>query len=106
MDNFKIIYRILKYLDRNKGDEECDYREISPDVLNIAETQWEQLLISMQEDGYIKGLAYSRKLDEKFPHLARPITPRITLKGMEYLADNTLMKKAANLFRGVVDVVK
>lgn len=106
MENYKIIYKILKYLERNNGNEDCDYRGIMPDALNVAETQWEQLLISMQEDGYIKGLAYSQKLNEKFPHLERPITPRITLKGMEYLADNTLMKKAENLFKGVLDVVK
>ena len=106
MDNFKVIYKILKYLDRNNGNEDCDYREIMPGVLNVAETQWEQILISMQEDGYIKGLAYSQKLGEKFPHLAYPVTPRITLKGMEYLAENTFMKKAANLVKGVTDVVK
>lgn len=105
MDNFKVIYKVLKYLDRNKGDEECDYREISPEVLHVAETQWEQILISMQEDGYIKGLVYSQKMDEKFPHLAYPVTPRITLKGMEYLAENKLMKKAANLVKGVAEVV-
>ncbi len=102
MNDFKIIYRILRFLDRNKGDETCDFRAIYPDALYIPESDWEQILISMQESGYIQGLVYSQKIDEKFPHLGYPVNPRITLKGMEYLAENRLMKKAADLVKGNV----
>lgn len=106
MNNFKVIYRILKELDRNKGDESFDVRCISADTLNISEREWEQLMIELQRAGYIDGIKYSMILGDKFPHIAYPITPRITLKGMEYLADNSLMKKAENIFKGAVDLIK
>ena len=32
-------------------------------------------------------------------------TPRITLKGLEYLQENSLMKKAAELAKGVADII-
>jgi len=31
--------------------------------------------------------------------------PEITLKGLEYLEENTLMKKAANLAKGIKDTI-
>lgn len=106
MNDFKVIYKILRFLEQNMGNESCDLNGISPDALGIAEAGWEQLLIALQEDGYIKGMAYSQTQEDKFPHLARPITPRITLRGLEYLKENSMMKKAEQLFNGVVQMVK
>ena len=31
--------------------------------------------------------------------------PGITLKGLEYLAENSFMKKAANLAKGIKDII-
>lgn len=39
------------------------------------------------------------------PHIEKPIAPVITLKGLEYLNDNTFMKKAANALKGIKDVI-
>lgn len=104
--DFTVIYKILRYLDRNAGNEDCDMRMISAEELGIAEVRWEQIMIELAENGYIKGVAYSQLLGDKFPHLAQPIQPRITLKGMEYLEENGKMKKAAQIIGGIVDMVK
>lgn len=106
MNNFKVIYKILKYLDRNNGNEEYDLNMISAKNLGIAEAKWEQIVIELQKNGYIDGVAYSQNLGDKFPHIACPITPRITLKGMEYLEENNTMKKAGKIINGIVDIVK
>ena len=105
MDNFKAIYRILKELDRHKGDEDFDVGCILPEALRVPETDWEQLMIELARAGYVNGVSYTKALGDKFPHLAYPIAPRITLKGMEYLAENSMMQKAANLAKGIVDIV-
>ena len=34
-----------------------------------------------------------------------PIAPRITLKGLEYLSENSMMKKAADIAKGVLEVI-
>lgn len=106
MDNFKIIYQILKTLDRYKGNEDFDVHSISAETLGVAEPVWEQLLIEMARAGYIDGVRYTQVLGDKFPHIAHPITPRITLRGMEYLAENSLIRKAARMVDGVIDILK
>lgn len=105
MDNFKIIYRILKHLEAAMDYPEADMAAISPQQLGISRERYEQLLILLQDDGYIRGLSVIQTLDELKRRLAYPIEPAITLKGLEYLADNSLMKKAAALLRGIKETI-
>ena len=93
MDNFNAIYKILKLLDKNKGDEEFDYELISAKAMNMKVSDWEQIMIELQMNGFIRGLVYTQDLKNKFPHIVEPIHPQITLKGMEYLSENSIMKK-------------
>ena len=62
---------------------ELDKDRISSDTLNVSENKRRELIILLAEEDYIK----------------------ITLKGIEYLEDNSMMKKAANLAKGVIDTV-
>lgn len=102
--DFTAIYKILKFLDRNSGNEEYDLGTISAEMLGISEAKWEQLLIELQRNGYIDGVVYSKTLEDKFPHLAGTVQPRITLKGMEYLEENTFMKKAGRFLKGIKEI--
>lgn len=94
MDNFKVIYKILRSLEKNMGNEKFDIETISAERMNISFERWEQLLILMQDDGYIKGLVLSSGLSSTYRHITEPIRPQITIKGLEYLAENSLMEKA------------
>lgn len=94
MDNFKIIYRILKELEKNMGNEQFSVCSISADKMKISFNRWEQLLIMMQDEGYIKGLVIAKSLENKFRHITEPINPEITIKGLEYLESNSFMAKA------------
>ena len=60
----------------------------------------------MQDSGCIKGLVLSKSLTDNRRHLTEPIEPEITISGLEYLEQNKFMKKAANLVKGVVDLVR
>lgn len=106
MDNFKIIYRILRHLERAMDCEITDPEPISHTALGITRERWEQILIMLQDNGYIDGIIYVRTLSSDRAHITEPIRPSITLKGLEYLAENSLMKKAGDLLRGVIDIVK
>lgn len=105
MDNFKIIYRILKYLEEHLGEEPLDIDKISHERLGISFARWEALLRMMQEEGYIKGLVYEQTTSDSSPHVVMPIRPRITIKGLEYLEDNSLMKKAANALKTIKEII-
>lgn len=105
MDNFKIIYRILKYLEEHLGEENLDIDKISHEQLGISFLRWEALLRMMQEEGYIKGLLYAQTMSDSSPHVVTPIRPKITIKGLEYLTENTLMKKAENALKKIKELV-
>lgn len=104
MDNFKIIYHILKYLEEHMG-EAITVEEISHERFGISFLRWEALLRMMQEDGYIKGLVYEQTMSDSSPHVVAPIRPRITIKGLEYLTENSLMKRVANGMKTAKEII-
>lgn len=105
MSTFQTIYKILRLLDKNKGREDFDYALISAQAMKIGFEEWEQLMIEMQVNGLIRGLVTNQTLSDKFPHLVEPIRPVITLKGMEYLSENSFMSKAKEALRMVGDII-
>ena len=62
-------------------------------------------MIELQDSGYIKGLVYTQTLSDMFPHICEPIKPRITIRGIEYLEDNSFMKKAADALKAVGELI-
>ena len=105
MDNFKIIYRILKALEQSMDCEETNLDAISHTRLGVSRERWEQILILLAIEGYISGIIYTKSMSDSKPHIVEPIQPAILLKGLEYLADNTMMKKAARLAKGIAELV-
>lgn len=106
MDNFKVIYRILKHLESMMDCEETDISAISHERLGITRERWEQILILLQKNGYIEGIVSTKTLSDDKAHIVEPIKPTITLRGLEYLSENSLLKKAGNMLKGIVDTVK
>lgn len=105
MDNFSVIYKILKTLEKAMDLEEFDVSAISPERLGISYLRWEKLMIMLSKSGYVEGIVYDQCTSDYSPKLVRPITPVITLKGLEYLAENSLMKKAANIAKGIKESI-
>jgi len=105
LDNFKLIYRILKALESNMDCCDVNLDAISHERLGISRERWEQLLIMLEESGYIKGIVYTQSMDSDKPYICEPIKPRITLCGLEYLSENGTMQKAARALKGIKDVV-
>lgn len=105
MDNFTVIYKILKTLEKAMDYEEFDTAQISCEQLNISYQRWEKILIMLVKSGYIEGVAYDQCSGDYSPHIVKPIFPVITLKGLEYLNDNSAMKRAANILKGIKETV-
>lgn len=59
------------------------------------------LLKMLIDEEYIKGI---RIITDKCGSDFILIEPRLTLAGMEYLENNTMMKKAYRLLKGIKDV--
>lgn len=101
MDNFKIIYKILKHLERELDCEYSDPEGVSHEKLDISRPRWEQILIMLQKEGYIEGILVNRTCSDDRGHVIEPVHALITLKGLEYLSENSAMKKAEKLLKGV-----
>ncbi|WP_430408190.1 YjcQ family protein [Helcococcus kunzii] len=50
----------------------------------------------LKQSGYIIGIVIDQTHSDYSSRIVEPITPRITLKGLEYLQENSMMKKAFN----------
>lgn len=103
--DYKTIYKILRTLQKWRGRESFDIALISAKQMKMEYEDWEQLMIELQESGYIKGLVYSQSLTDKFPHIAEPVTPRITLEGIAFLEENSRMAKAAEALKVIGEYI-
>ena len=103
MEEFKAIYQILEAVRVAMDYEKFDFNNISPERLKITEQKRDELLVLLLKKGYLEGGVmiplYGGDVGIKW--LGKP---RITLDGLEYLEENSMMKKAANLLRGLVDI--
>ena len=101
MDNFRIIYRILRYLEKAMDYDEVDLAPISAEALGLTQQRWIAIMEMMTDEGYVAGIKVQRSLNGSATVSCS--SPRITLKGLEYLQENSLMQKAANLAKGIID---
>lgn len=103
MNNFKIIYRILKYLEKAMDYDEADMDFISSEALGLTKQRWISIMEMLEKEGYITGINVKRSADGEVLLSVSGI--RITLKGLEYMQENSLMQKAANVAKGVADII-
>lgn len=104
MDNFKIIYKILKIMEAAMDLEEFDTKTISKEVLNLTEARWCRIIAMLVNEGYITGVEVWNSFDCGYPKVALS-RPEITIKGLEYLEQNSLMKRAAEMAKGIKEIV-
>lgn len=105
MDNFKIIYKILKYLESCMGQEEIDTTPLTAEALHIGQGRLDEIIGMMLENGYIDGVKAKSYVNSRTPIILSLSRAKITLKGLEYLEENSMMKKAAKIAAGIIDVI-
>jgi hypothetical protein len=101
MDNFKAIYKILRYLESLMDCAEFDRTQFTEARFGVSGERWAALLEMLVNEGYVDGLAIQRAADGHV--MIRMAYPRVTLKGLEYLQNNALMRTAANAAKGITD---
>ncbi len=98
MNNFNIIYKILKYLETAMDYDEVDMDFISPERLGISQNRWNSVIEMLTAIEYVIGIAI--KSGAQGEVVLSVSTPRITPKGLKYLNKNPLMREAANIAKG------
>lgn len=100
MDNFKVIYKILRAMD--KSIDGGNVRIPTNTELEITLSRHYALLIALVDEGLVDGVSYRYYFGQSEPDIVLN-RPRLTLKGFEYLAENSTLQKAKNLVAGVID---
>nr|DAG44808.1 MAG TPA: YjcQ protein [Caudoviricetes sp.] len=103
MDNFKAVYRILSTLEKAMDLAEFDISQIGASALGVSEQRWARYLEMMEDVGYIKGVRISEGIDGTLYVENDGI--RITLKGLEYLQENSIMQRVYKAAKGVKDLI-
>ena len=103
MDNFKAVYKILTALEKAMDLSEFDIMQVGPETLGVTPERWSRYLEMMADVGYIKGVSIRKDILGETHVDASNI--RITLKGLEYLQENTLMRKIYNAAKGVSEII-
>lgn len=105
-ENFKLIYKILSKLESMMQFEQIDVDRISHKALNVNYELWERIIIMLFENGYIKNVKIVKYVDEPKEKVIDFSRIEITLKGLEYLEENSTMQKAKKLVKGIIDIMK
>ena len=106
MDDFRIIYRILRNINIMAKAEEPDMRLLSAQALKTTEENRDRLILNLIDDGYVKGFHVLDNVDG----LLKPVIlwdrsqPSITTAGMQYLQENSMMKKAMEMAKRAADI--
>lgn len=102
MDNFKAVYRILSVLEKSMDLPELNVSQIDANSLGVSEQRWARYIEMMLDVGYIKGAQVTSNIDGR---LAVEIDNMcITLKGLEYLQENSIMQRLYRAARGIKDI--
>ena len=103
MDNFKAVYAILRQLEKDMDHSQPCLEKIDHEALGVSETRWTRYIQMMLECGYIADakviMTYYGELRCDCQNM------RITLKGLEYLQENSTMQKLYKAAKGIKEVV-
>ncbi len=103
MEDFSTIYKILNALHKSMDCDDFDMNLISPERLGISRNRWLYLMRMLAERGYVADFEVYIGADGGFS-VSPGARPRLTLAGLEYLEENSLMKRAYRLAKGIKDV--
>lgn len=101
-DNFKIIYKILSILKSSLDNLKCDVDRLSPQSLNISIEKRDNIIELLLDKNLIKGVIIKKYQDGDSVLVLNDI--KITLDGLQYLEENSIMKKMYKLAKGIKDV--
>lgn len=105
MKEFSQVYRNLKTLRNNLDAEEFDTSRLSPEALGMNLTRRNKLLNMLQDKGYVSGLDVVQFIVDSEPTVSKLENLEITMDDLQYLEENSMMRKVAKLVKGIKDVI-
>ena len=107
---FKTIYKLLNRLEKSLDVDKETHRgfkisdEIGHEALAISYPRWKEYITMLRDAGYIDGVRIKSFIDGTSSVDISEI--RITLQGLQYLAENTMMLRTYKMIKGIKDIIK
>ena len=103
-DYFKIIYVILTELyECKKQNYKVDPEAISPERFKVPGGYLLDILLDLKDEGYIKGVRFIETKTGRCVTGMENLS--VTMRGIEYLQDNSKMKQVYNVLKEIKDLV-
>lgn len=99
MDNLKVVYKVLVGIEASMYSNRFDGTYL--EALKIPEERRNRILQSMIGEGLIDGF---ERVNYAGGYGFKAIEPRLTIKGMEFLQENSAMEKIKNGLKDIKDV--
>lgn len=99
MVNMKIVYKVLSEVDKQMDDINFDESFIKD--LKVSDNRVNKIIETLLDEGYLTGIKISKS---KTGNIVMFMSPRLTIKGMEFLQENSTMQKIKNGLRDVKDI--
>ncbi len=103
MNNFKAVYTILSALEQSMDLPKANPEIFNHTALGVSQERWNKYIEMMMDCGYIKGVNIKSYITGTTVIDCENI--QITLKGLEYLQENSVMKKVYNTIHGITDII-
>ena len=107
-DYYVIAYQILSYLYQClKNGREVDVKMLQPDsrLLQVNEMYWQYIIYNLFHEGYIDGVTVIEVDNRKTAYIADISDCMITPKGIDYLCENSTMKKAFKYLKEIKEIM-
>ena len=101
----RTMYRILKTLLKYAGRQDFTNELISAKKLGVSYEEWSYVMILLQKSGYVDGVVYTQSLTQRFPEIVDIDRVEITLSGIEYVEENSTMKKVGEFLKEVGEIL-
>lgn len=102
MQNSTSIYQILKAIDVSYENNNFNFEEtLNLEKLKISERRLNLILEGLINDNLINGFSIENYGDDTIPEIIEVSTPRLTIAGMDYLENNSSMKKALKFITAI-----
>ena len=99
-DMFVVMYKILAYLySCMKSGEEPRQSMLASDgeMLDIDRQYWARILKELSDHGYVEGVSVRATWEGEL--LVRINHPTVTMEGVEFLQENSMMRKALEFLK-------
>ena len=103
IDNFKAVYRILSSLEEQMDKLEVNVSKFDYEQLGITGERWIKYIEMMQDVGYIKGCSIYTNVNDEM--ISDTTDIKITLRGLEYLQENSIMQRIYKATKGIKDII-